>query len=159
MFQLKNQRSESKIVCGFSFTVILDYFKVKEWCIFSKKKTLIKTKLSRKWKIPLTVFERRTLCFSSHKNCELKVMSWSSRKKKEGFFVPSILFEGNFFNIYILSQCIVYWYIPLHIKKNYFTTFLLVFKIVETLQFILKKRIWHRFFPVNVTKFLRAPVL
>ena len=33
---------------------------------------------------PHTVLERRSLCFSSYKNCKLKsktVMSWSSRKK------------------------------------------------------------------------------
>ena len=35
-------------------------------------------------------------------------MSWSSRKKKEGIFVPFILSEGNFFKICDLSQCIVY---------------------------------------------------
>ena len=32
----------------------------------------------------------------------------SSRKKKEGFFVPFILSEENFFNIFVLSRCIVY---------------------------------------------------
>ena len=161
MFQLKNQRSESKIVCGFSITLILYYFKVKECMHFLEKKTLIKMKRSRKWKIPLTVFERRALCFSSHKNCELKVELWWVRahEKKEGFFVPSIFSEGNFYNIYILSQCIVYWYILLHIKKHYFLTFLLVFKIVETLPCIFKNTIRYRFFPVNVTKFLRASIL
>ena len=35
-------------------------------------------------------------------------MSWSLQKKKEGIFVPFILYEGNFFNICVLSQCIVY---------------------------------------------------
>ena len=32
----------------------------------------------------------------------------SLRKKKEGFFVPFILSEENFFNIFVLSRCIVY---------------------------------------------------
>ena len=36
------------------------------------------------------------------------VMSWISRKKKRTFFVPFILSEGIFFNICVLSQCIVY---------------------------------------------------
>ena len=38
-------------------------------------------------------------------------MMWSWLKKKEGiiFFVPFILSKANFFNICVLSQCIVYW--------------------------------------------------
>ena len=36
-------------------------------------------------------------------------MSWSSRKKKEGIFVPFILPKAIFFNICVLSECIVYW--------------------------------------------------
>ena len=36
------------------------------------------------------------------------VMCWSSRKKKSAFFVTFILSEGNFINILVLSQCIVY---------------------------------------------------
>ena len=35
------------------------------------------------------------------------VMSWSSRKKKSGFFLTFILSEANFFSICILFQCIV----------------------------------------------------
>ena len=63
------------------------------------------------------------------------------------FFVPSILSEGNFFNICVLSQCI--WcteytfriYILLHIKKHYFKTFLLVLKIVESLISVSLKKV------------------
>ena len=36
------------------------------------------------------------------------VMSWRSQKKKEDIFVPFIFSEGNFLNICVLSQCIVY---------------------------------------------------
>ena len=37
-------------------------------------------------------------------------MSWSSRKKKEAIFVPFLfLSKRKFFNICVLSQCIVYW--------------------------------------------------
>ena len=65
-------------------------------------------------------------------------MSWSSRKKKEGIFVPFILSEGNFFNICVLSQCAVYLNINTLYQKNITSyTFLLVFKIVERLQRIL----------------------
>ena len=35
-------------------------------------------------------------------------MRWSSQNKQECIFVMFILFEGIFFNIQILSQCIVY---------------------------------------------------
>ena len=34
-------------------------------------------------------------------------MNWSSRKKKEAFFVRFILSEGIFFNIFLLSQCVL----------------------------------------------------
>ena len=69
-------------------------------------------------------------------------MSWSSRKKKEGIFVPFILSEGNFFNICALSQCIVYWthFQNIHTftyqKTLLHTLLLLVFKIVESLQLL-----------------------
>ena len=51
------------------------HFKVKESMLFVEQ-TLIKTKQHRKWKIPYTVWERRTLCFNSYKNRELKVTLW-----------------------------------------------------------------------------------
>ena len=35
------------------------------------------------------------------------VMSWSSRKKNEGLFLPLALFEGHFLTC-LLPQCIVY---------------------------------------------------
>ena len=37
------------------------------------------------------------------------VISWSSQKNREGFFLTFILSEWNFFDIYFLSQCIAYW--------------------------------------------------
>ena len=48
-------------------------------------------------------------------------MSWSSRKKREGIFVPFIFFVGYCFNICFLSQ------ILLHIKKHYFIHFRCLF--------------------------------
>ena len=74
-------------------------------CILLNK---IKAKWIRKWKIPHTVLERRTL----YKNRKLKVkLSWvgARKRKQKAFFVPFILSEGNFFNICVLSECIVYW--------------------------------------------------
>ena len=85
--------------------------RVREFCC-AKIKTLIKTKWNRKWKIPHTVLERQTLCFSLNKNCKLKVKLWwvgARERKKRAFFVSFILSEGNFFNICVLSQCKVHW--------------------------------------------------
>ena len=57
-------------------------------------------KQNRKWKIPYTVLERRTFCFSSYKIWKLKksktVMRWSSLKKKEGFFCSVYFVQKNF---------------------------------------------------------------
>ena len=56
-----------------------------------------------------------------------------------------ILSEGNFFKICVLSQCIVYWMHFQNIstfayQKSYFIHFLLVFKIVKSIQCILKQK-------------------
>ena len=74
-------------------------------------------------KIPHIVLETQTLCFSSYKNHKLKVKLWwvSARKrKKSAFFVPFILSERIFFNICVLSQCIVYW---IHFQKIHTFTY------------------------------------
>ena len=57
-----------------------------------------------------TVLERRTLCLSSNKNQKLKVKldDLELVKENRAFFVPFILSIGNFFNIFVLSQCVVY---------------------------------------------------
>ena len=67
-------------------------------------------KRNRNWKTTHTLLEKRTLCFSSYKNHKLKVNcdELELEKEKTGFFVALILSEGNFFEICILSQCIVY---------------------------------------------------
>ena len=73
---------------------------------------MIKTKRNQKWKIPHTLLETRNMCFSSYKNHELKVkLLWvgARERKNTAFFVSFILSEGNFSNIYVLSQRIVYW--------------------------------------------------
>ena len=85
------------------------------------------------------------MCFSSCKNCKLKVKLWwvGACERKRVHILMFILSEGNFFNMCILSQCIVYW---IHFQnthtstyqKHYFRHFLLVFKIVESLQCTLK---------------------
>ena len=72
------------------------------------------------------------------------LMRWSSRQKRSAFFVTFILSQGIFFNICVLSQCIVYWinfqnvYTFTYGKKLLYTLLQLVFKIIESLQCILK---------------------
>ena len=65
-------------------------------------------------------------------------------KEKRALFVSFILSEGNFFNICVLAQCIAYW---IHFQNMHTFTYqkillhallLLVFKMVEDLQRILK---------------------
>ena len=79
---------------------------------WKKIKTFIKTKWNRKWKIPYAVLERRTLYFSSYKNRKLKVKLWwfgARERKKNAFFVPFILSEGDFSDICDVCQCTVHW--------------------------------------------------
>ena len=85
------------------------------------------------------------MCFSSYKNCKLKVKLWwvgACERKKRAFFVP--LTEGNFFNISVLSQCLVYWTHSQNIHTSTYKKILLhalslvVFKIIKSLQCILK---------------------
>ena len=68
-----------------------------------------------------------------------------SKEKRRHFLEPLILSEGNLFNICVLSQCIVNWihfqniYTFTYQKKFLLTLLLLVFKIVQYLQSILKQ--------------------
>ena len=96
---------------------------------------------------PHTVLERPTLSFSSYKNRKLKVKLWwvgAHERKKRAFFVPFILSEGNFFNICLLSQYVVFWIHfqnihTLHIKKHHFIHFYCLFlKSLKTLSVSLR---------------------
>ena len=73
--------------------------------------TLINAIPNRKWKFAHMFLERQTLCFSSFKNCQLKVKLWwdgACEIKKGAFFVTFISSKGNCFNSRVLSECIVY---------------------------------------------------
>ena len=85
--------------------------KVKEHMLFVEKiQTLIEREWNRKWIIPHTLFERWTLRFSLLRSKSKTVMSWSSRKKKECIFCNDYFCLKNFFfNICVLSQCVVCW--------------------------------------------------
>ena len=102
---------------------------------------MIRTKQIRKWKIPHTALETRTLCFSSCKNRRLKTKL--ERKKKWGHFLYRLFCLKGFFWRFVLSQCILYWTkfqtIPTftYQKPLLHTLLLLVSKIVECFQCIL----------------------
>ena len=112
--QLKNQRWGSKTVWifyYFSFKRNHDVLKSKSPRILLNKNINF-NKNETKWKMENpTVLERRTLCFSSCKNRKLKVKLWwvgARERNKRAFFVPFILSEDNFLNIFVLSQFVVY---------------------------------------------------
>ena len=104
----------------------------------------------QKWKIPHTVLESWTLCFSSYKNCELKVKLWwvGARKKKKSMHFYNVCFtwrkfsqyisEGNTSKYSVLNKLseYIYFYISKSISSYIFL--LLVFKIVENFERILK---------------------
>ena len=100
-------------------------------CILLNKN--IKTKRNRKRKIPHTVLEKRTMCFISYKN----------RKERRRHFLYRLFCPKRIY-LNVLPQCLVYWihFQNIHTfayrKTLIHTLLLLVFKIVESLQCILK---------------------
>ena len=75
------------------------------------------------------------------------VMSWSSWKKKERI-VKFVLSKENYFNIFVLSHCIMYSikfleYIYFTYQKTLLRALLLLgFKIIESLQCMVKHMVW-----------------
>ena len=125
----------------FNFEKNYDVLKSKTPCILLNKNiNFNKNETESRMKNPTHSFKRRTLCFSSYKNRKLKVKLWwvgARERKKRAFFVPFILSEGIFFNICVLSQCIVYW---IHFQNTYIFPYFLHFlhiNIIENLQCIL----------------------
>ena len=76
------------------------------YILLNKNINFLKIERNRKWKSRIMVLERRTWCFNS----KLKVKLWivGACEKRGPFFVPFILSKGNFSNICVLSECIVY---------------------------------------------------
>ena len=87
----------------FNFQRNYDVLKSKSPYILLNKnyQILIKTKGNWKWKIPHTVLERQTLCFSSIKN--QTVMNWSLRKTTESIFCTAYFVWRDFF----LKICVI----------------------------------------------------
>ena len=130
MLQPKIQRSVRKTECGFCIIFIL-----KGIMPFQSERvhmfywTNIKTKRNWEWKIPHTIFERGTLCFSSYNNRQLQLKLFAKEKRGPSLyhlFCPKELFFYtcvSFFYLYLNVWCIEYFfrmYILLHIKKYYF---------------------------------------
>ena len=115
--------------------------------LLNKNINFNESKMDSKMENPTYSFREMNLCFSSYKNCELKIKLWwvgACERKKSVFFVMFILSKGNIFNICVLSPCIVYRitfeniYTFTYQKTLLHTLLLLFFKIVESLQCILK---------------------
>ena len=78
---------------------------------FAEEKYFNKNKTESKMENPTQSFRKTDLVLQLINESQIKsktVMSWSSRKKMRAFCVPFILFEGNIFNICVLSQYIFY---------------------------------------------------
>ena len=98
---------------------------------------------------PIHSFRETHLVLQLTKESQIKsksVMSWSSRKEKQGVFCSVYFAWSNFFNICVLCQCIVYWlniqnmYSFTSQKTLFHTLFCLLLKIVESLHSIFKER-------------------
>ena len=91
---------------------------------------MIKTKRNRKCKIPHIVLERRTLCFSSYENRKLKGKLWVGAHERR---------RGHFCTVYFVLYFILDFISFTYQKALLPTLLLLVFKIVESLQYIIKE--------------------
>ena len=146
MLQPKIQRSARKTECGFCIIFIL-----KGIMTFQSQRVHmfywpnIKMKRNWEWKIPHTIFERETLCFSSYNNRQLQLKLFAKEKRGPSLyhlFCPKELF----FYICVLSQCMVYWILFQNVhtftyqKILLHTPLLLVFTFVKSLQCILNPK-------------------
>ena len=114
--QFKNQRSGNKTVCGFSIIIIFfernyDVLKSKTPCILLNKNiNFNKNETESKMENHTHSFREMNLVFQLQRILKVKLWWLGTPKRiKKVFFVPSILSEGIFLNIFVLSQCIVYW--------------------------------------------------
>ena len=127
----------------FNFEKSYDVLKSKiPWIFLNKNIGFNKNETQSK--IPHKVLERQTLWLW----CE-DLMSWSSQNKGKCIFCTVCFVQSDFFfQIFAFTQCIVH-YIHFHNKLTFtfqktllHTLLLLVSKIVESLQCILKQAKW-----------------
>ena len=93
LFQLKNQKSESKIVCGFSITYFgknYGVLKLESPCfLLSKNINFNKNETKLKMENPTNSFREMNYVLQLVSESQIKrktVMSWSSQRKKECIF-------------------------------------------------------------------------
>ena len=133
----------------FNFERNYDVFKSKNPCILLNKNIKSnKNKQELKMENPHTVLERLTLCFSWYKNRQLKKNcdEMELAKEKRGHFLYCLFCPKEIFFEFVstLFVCKVYWihFQNIHTftyqKTLLHTLLLLVFKIAESLQCILK---------------------
>ena len=110
--------------------------KSKSPCILLKKNiNFIKNETELKMENPTHSLRDANLVLQLIQESQIKsrtVMSWSSQKKIEDFFVSLVWSEGTFLKICVLFQCICIEYtfriyILLQIKKRYFIHFCCLF--------------------------------
>ena len=97
----------------FNFKRNYDLLKSKSPCILLNKNiNFNKNEAGLKMKNPTHSFKEMNLVLQLISESQLKVKLWwvgARKRKKRTSFVPFILSEENFFNICVLSRCIVYW--------------------------------------------------
>ena len=90
-----------------------DVLKLKSRSILLKKNiNFQKNETESKMENPTHSFREKNFVLQLIYKSQIKsktVMSWSSRRIKEGIFFTVYLSKGNFFKIFDLSQCIVHW--------------------------------------------------
>ena len=116
LLQLKNRRSGSKTVCGFSIILFwkgIMTFESQSPCILlNKNRHFNENKTESKMPNPHTVLEGRTLCFSSCKNLKLKVKQWrvGARERIKEVIICTVYFvQRKFFqhNCFISTHSVL----------------------------------------------------
>ena len=87
--------------------------KSKSWCILLNKNIKFNTNGTKsKTENPTHSFRGTNLVLQLVKESQIKsktVLSWRLWKKKKGIFCTNNFVRRDFFKIYVLSQCLVYW--------------------------------------------------
>ena len=123
----------------FYFERNYDDLKSKSPCfLLNKIINFNKNETELKMENPITVLERWTMCFSSYKNCKLKIKLWwvEAHKRKKNklyknkvYFVHRTYFQHlGFISIYsVFNKLSEYIYILRHMKEHYSIHFCCLF--------------------------------
>ena len=124
LLQIESQRCGSKKFRWFSIIFVLNYdvFKSKSPCFLLNKNINFINETESKMENP-THIDWWIFPFSSYRNRRLKIKLWwvwVRKRKKSAFFVDYFVQRKFFFNICVLSECIVYW---INIQNRYTFTY------------------------------------